>query len=465
MPAPITNEPYSEQVTRAFNAFKFAPPQQLAAIAPQIQQNPQSPEATGFAMASNFQNQQRSAGAQMPQQTVYQKQIQQLLSGMQPPAPMDAGIAGVGANQYAMQDAAMQDPMRNAGIGAAPENTEGYGAATGGLVALAQGGPVRGFKIGGTSEVVIPELGTEYSPYEMEEQEASDEAVDQELENETGALNTHLAGRQATPKQSEPRQDGPDVHTPAPGSSAEKNSNKRAIDALKRSADDVMEMYGQSYTLSPEIMSQYQGEIKEANRDKWINALTQGIGGMLQAQTPNIGQAIGQGLLTGAAGYQQGAKEEAEARKHLLALRLASEKEQHADRRSAVQSVMSQASEARKLKEARDLMREKEGIITQRVLAATGQRMMGQGAVDANELQQRINDLFGKLQTNQRNRLDATLTGLSDAELYQRAVDMTLNTMQRAQTNLQSINPTPNNPVRFDLDENGRLRQSYSLNR
>lgn len=147
MAAPITNEPYSEQVSRAFDALKFATPQQLAMTAQAIQGNPQSPEALALASANNFQQQQRSAAAQMPQQTVYQQQISKLLAGLQPPpqpAPMQGGIAGVGANQFAMQDAAMQDPMRNAGIGAAPEN-EPQQAATGGLVALAQGGPVRGF--------------------------------------------------------------------------------------------------------------------------------------------------------------------------------------------------------------------------------------------------------------------------------------------------------------------------------
>lgn len=344
MAAPITNEPYSEQVSRAFDALKFATPQQLAMTAQAVQGNPQSPEALALASANNFQQQQRAAGAQMPQQTVYQQQIGKLLASLQPPpqpAPMQAGIAGVGANQYAMQDAAVQDPMRNAGIGAAPENMPMQQAAAGGLIALAHGGEVRGFS---GLEGSYAELGTEDFPFEEEEGEEADEQVQlarQEAEGEydlgTGEpVNQHVQYKDV-PKTKIPRQDGADVHKPAPGSSAAKIARNAA---LKNSVEDMMDIQGPSYQMSEELAKNFQGELKEANRDKWINALTQGIGGMLQAQTPHIGQAIGTGLLSGAAGYQQGAKEEADIRKQLLGIQLGTEKEKHADRRLATKSVM-----------------------------------------------------------------------------------------------------------------------------
>jgi len=107
--------------------------------------------------------------------------------------------------------------------------------------------------------------------------------------------------------------------------------------------------------MSEELAKNFQGELKEANRDKWINALTQGIGGMLQAQTPHIGQAIGTGLLSGAAGYQQGAKEEADMRKQLLGIQLGTEKEKHADRRLATKSVMDIQAANTKAQRTREL--------------------------------------------------------------------------------------------------------------
>jgi hypothetical protein len=173
MTAAITDDSYNQQVTSIFDFLKNASPQQLAQVSQVVQRNPQSPEATALAMATNYQQQMRSGQAQAPQQTVYQKQIGQLLASMQPQQapPMQAGIAAAGPNQFALQAAAQQDPMRNAGIGAAPENTPQQ-AATGGLVALAQGGAVRGFSGLGDSYASLqdedvtnnPDLWSQYSP-------------------------------------------------------------------------------------------------------------------------------------------------------------------------------------------------------------------------------------------------------------------------------------------------------------
>ena len=452
MAAPITNEPYSEQVSRAFDALKFATPQQLAMTAQAIQGNPQSPEALALASANNFQQQQRSAGAQMPQQTVYQQQIGKLLASLQPPpqpAPMQAGIAGVGANQYAMQDAAMQDPMRNAGIGAAPENAPQQ-AAAGGLVALAHGGPVDGYAMGG-----VPEMGTEDFPIEEEEEEPTDEQIDLAMENETGATNPHLASKN-TPKTKISRQDGPDIHTPAPGSSAAQAKKKSANDAIKTATNELLDVYGPSYSVSPDLLSKIDKMQQGATRDKWIGALASGIGNLLSAQTPYVGQAIGQGLIGGFAGYQHGAKEEADLQKQALQLQMATEKEAHADKRSAVQSVLSQAAAATKAKQDTERAKEIANIKGRWLMAALGQRAAGQGMVDPNERQQRINDLFGKLQTNQRNKLDATLLGLTDEQLYERASRMVDSSLQGAQGALQGVNNSYN-PVQFAIDDYGVL--------
>lgn len=461
MAAPITNEPYSEQVSRAFDALKFATPQQLAMTAQAIQGNPQSPEALALASASNFQQQQRAAGAQAPQQTVYQQQIGKLLASLQPPpqpAPMQGGIAGVGANQFAMQDAAMQDPMRNAGIGAAPENAPQQ-AAAGGLVALAHGGPVDGYAFGG-----LPELGTTDYPEEEEESEAVNErqAAEDEYDEGTGEpVNPHVAYKDI-PKTKTPRQDGPDIHTAAPGSSAARAQKKSANDAIKTATNELLEVYGPSYSVSPDLLSKLDKMQQGATRDKWVGALASGIGNLLSAQTPYAGQAIGQGLIGGLAGYQQGAKEEGDIQKQLLQLQMATEKEAHADKRSAVQSVLSQAAAATKARQQRELeeykqtMGYKKGIDMASILAG------GRGAanmVDPNERQQRINDLFGKLQTNQRNKLDATLVGLSDEDLYSRATRMVDSALQAAPGALQGVNPSPANPVQFlMMDESGFLR-------
>jgi hypothetical protein len=349
MTAAITDDSYNQQVTSIFDFLKSASPQQLAQVSQAVQQNPQSPEATALAMATNYQQQMRSGQAQAPQQTVYQKHIAQLLQSIQPPAqpaPMQSGIAAAGPNQYALQAAAAQDPMRNAGIGAAPENTPMQQAATGGLVALAHGGSVRGFANGMS---VVPELGTPEYPEEEEEDPDPDFAkTDNELENATGAPdNLHLSSIDSTPKTRIPRQDGEDIHRPAPGSSAEKIAAKNT--AFDSAVEHLMTAMGPSYSMSPELQEEYKGELKEANRDKWINALTQGVGGLLSAQTPYLSQAVGAGLLSGVSGYQQGSKEEADLRKQMMALRLASEKEHHADRRTATTTVYKTQADADKL--------------------------------------------------------------------------------------------------------------------
>ena len=141
MSAPVTNQAYSQQVNQAFDMLKYATPQQMQVVSQQVQQNPNSPEALAAAMAVQFQQQARAPHPQAPQQTVLQQKLQEF----QQTSPQ--GLPSVGGNQMAMQQV---DPMRGAGIGVAPENTPApQQAATGGLVALAQGGEVRRFANGG----------------------------------------------------------------------------------------------------------------------------------------------------------------------------------------------------------------------------------------------------------------------------------------------------------------------------
>lgn len=438
MAAPITNEPYAEQTSRAFHALKFASPQQLAQAAQAAQSNPQSPEALGLAAATNFQQQQRAAGVQAPQQTVYQRQIAQLLQSMQPPpVPMQGGLAGIGPNVYAAQEAAAMDPMRNAGIGIAPENMpEPQGAATGGLVALAQGGEVPGYAFG--KEVVLPESGT--AMYPEEEEESDDEAVDLELENETGQANPTLNAIQNTPKMRVPREDGEDVHRPAPGSSAAREANKRTTQAIRTAAEDLMEAYGPSYAMSPELAGDIQGQIKEAGRDKWINALAQGIGGMLSAQTPYFGQAAGQGLLAGAAGYQQGTKEERDLQKQLFGLKYAAEKERHADRRSSVESVLAQqaatlkAQRQRELEEMKANTKGRYGLAVANILAG---RAGAGNMVDPNERSRLIDNEARQIARSAQALQEGWTPERVRAEA-ERRIDSEL---QRAPAALRGVNP------------------------
>lgn len=261
----FTDENYGQKVTSLFDMLKLAPPDQLQSLAQSVQQNPDSPEATALAMATQYQQQASSQQQQAPAQTVFQQKIAQLQQSMN---PMQGGIADIGANQYAMQDASQQDPMRNAGIGAAPENAAPpQGAATGGLVALAQGGAVRHFFNGGATTnpyaaEELPELGTEEYPYEEEEEEPVDpegyaaaqaryarrkaeEDYDEDVPE--SALSPEQAERLfpaklAAPKQ--PRRDTGIINPPRPGSSAERMQAERAQDrSLEEGVQDMMNLY------------------------------------------------------------------------------------------------------------------------------------------------------------------------------------------------------------------------------
>jgi len=110
--------------------------------------------------------------------------------------------------------------------------------------------------------------------------------------------------------------------------------------------------------LGPEAdMSEEVGMAREAaanaSRDKGLGALVGGIGGMLSAQTPNMGQAAGAGMLAGLSSYQQGAKEQGTADKELMALQMAEKKAKLAPRRAAAEAYIgAQTNAAEKAAEA-----------------------------------------------------------------------------------------------------------------
>ena len=395
MSAPVTNQAYSQQVNQAFDMLKYATPQQMQVVSQQIQQNPNSPEALAAVMAAQFQQQARAPNPQAPQQTVLQQKLGEF---QQLAGPAQGGLPAVGGNQMAMQQAAQQDPMRNAGIGVAPENTPAPApqqAATGGLVALAQGGEVRRFEEGGyfgsfndygpgyedllqggqppsrneayqaimeedkikaakdlaekrakahmgDEGQIIDLTGREQPPVNLPEMTVNAKAP----KSSTGIASLYnkpntdpnkfdSATRVANLLASEgPKEKvvipavGKDdvVHTPVEGSSAERNEAAPTFREKMGTYKDVYkELLGAPEDYSEEIAAAKE-DVRGANKEKWGAALAQGLGGMLSAQTPYVGQALGAGLMAGASGYAQGAKDESSAQKDLLALQMAHKK-------------------------------------------------------------------------------------------------------------------------------------------
>ena len=424
MTAPITNQNYTQQINQAFDFLKNATPQQMQAVGEQVQGNPQSPEAMALAMAAQYQQQMRSAQQPpAPQGTILQQKLGEF---QQQAGPAQGGIPAVGMNQMAMQQAVQQDPMRNAGIAAAPENMERasqqpmpqqpqapqgqipQGAATGGIAALAHGGEVRHFDSGGfftspsewadkASEQyntvkdiygktgimgLVRNAGSELADKASEryntvkdtygqldrftkkqlygseglaeidakyaEEQAQKEADNIKSETKTPLLNeTDTSPAPASPKKKAvdtmsdfaetpkvvipaetpkvviPAEGKDDViHAPAETSSAKAIANSPSAKEQIKSISDLL---GKEPDMTEEVdmAKQYAAD---ARRDKMLGAMTQGIGGMLSAQTPYIGQALGAGLMAGASGYSQGAKDEQAANKDLMALQMAHKK-------------------------------------------------------------------------------------------------------------------------------------------
>lgn len=454
MTAPITNQNYTQQINQAFDFLKNATPQQMQAVGEQVQGNPQSPEAMALAMAAQYQQQMRSAQQPpAPQGTILQQKLGEF---QQQAGPAQGGIPAVGMNQMGVQQAAQSDPMRNAGIAVAPENKAPIqtqpqqtpqGIATGGIAALAHGGEVRHFDIGGEltttgrdlattggdlatrngsslsniepgrSSKFMGDLETIKPPrltgpsssaaslgkqalmgraatglgallYSKDVGEGSDFKGTNErpdafkddndsydmpkdfvvtdpsagwdggygllqdfgvtdpsaggdggyvLPKDFGvtdpsagwdksglaAIKAPLSYEPETPKLVIPAEGKDDViHAPADTSSAKAIAKSPSA---KEQIKSIADLLGPEADISEEIDMAKQASA-DARRDKMLGAMTQGIGGMLSAQTPHIGQALGAGLMAGASGYSQGAKDEQAANKDLMALQMAHKK-------------------------------------------------------------------------------------------------------------------------------------------
>jgi hypothetical protein len=162
---------------------------------------------------------------------------------------------------------------------------------------------------------------------------------------------------------------------PAPGSSAEANAASPTAKGETYKTPEVAVTPAKALTaeesiaqyqklLGPEAdMSEEVGMAREnaanARRDKGIGALVGGIGGMLSAQTPYMGQAVGAGLMSGLSSYQQGAKEQGTADKELMALQMAQKKSDLAGHRTAAEMYIgAQTKAAEKEAESQGRMRE-----------------------------------------------------------------------------------------------------------
>jgi hypothetical protein len=391
MSAPVTNQSYIQQNNQLFDWAKTATPQQIEAAKQGLPKD--SPLLLAIGMGVQYQQQARAPHPQAPQKTVMEQKLGEFAQ------TSAQGLPSVGGNQMAMQQV---DPMRGAGIGVAPENTPApQQAATGGLVALAQGGEVRRFEEGGDTTLDplavlndpnaqpedsfynniaeygkkgligglknvgrqykqgfnnlyedVKDLGTDVlygsegppkeslpTPAPETKTKAKDKITDHQgmaglkKHLSKGEVDPNSYGADAavapmlnkftTPKYSEPPVGKDDVVQEVnPASSAARNEasptayeEKEAIKAFRGPEADMSEEVAMAKELA-----------RGANKDKWGTALTQGIGGMLAAQTPYVGQALGAGLLSGVSGYQQGAKDEQSANKDLMALQMAQKK-------------------------------------------------------------------------------------------------------------------------------------------
>jgi hypothetical protein len=139
---------------------------------------------------------------------------------------------------------------------------------------------------------------------------------------DAAAFNMDIGNEEEPVKTKVPRIGDDVVHTAAEGSSAERNE---ASPTYRQRKDAIKELLGAPEDYSEEI-AMAKEDVRGANKDKWGSALAQGIGGMLSAQTPYMGQALGAGLMAGASGYSQGAKDESSAQKDLMALQMAHKK-------------------------------------------------------------------------------------------------------------------------------------------
>jgi hypothetical protein len=322
MSAPVTNQSYIQQNNQLFDWAKTATPQQIEAAKQGLPKD--SPLLLAIGMGVQYQQQARAPHPQAPQKTVMEQKLGEFAQ------TSAQGLPSVGGNQMAMQQV---DPMRGAGIGVAPENTPApqpqapqpqapqpqapQQAATGGLVALARGGEVRHFANGGLGDLTKYLSQGEADPNAY----GADSAIASMLnENTTPMLNVDDEPTQKT--KLAPIGIDDIVSMANPTSSAARNE---AAPTHRERKDAIKELLGAPEDYSEEIATAKE-DVRSANKDKWGGALAQGIGAYLSAPTQYQSRALGAGLLAGASGYAQGAKDEQSANKDLMALQMAHKK-------------------------------------------------------------------------------------------------------------------------------------------
>ena len=173
------------------------------------------------------------------------------------------------------------------------------------------------------------------------------------------AIVANMLNKGTTPKYSEQPIGKHDIlFAPADTSSAARNaSSPTAKGETYSSADtdaaiaEIARLRGPEADISEEVAAAKEAT-RSANKEKWGTALAQGLGGMLSAQTPYVGQALGAGLLSGVSGYQSGAKDEAAAEKEQRALQMAQKKANLAGHREATDIWLAQNAEQQKAEAA-----------------------------------------------------------------------------------------------------------------
>ena len=335
MPGIVTNENYTKQINDAFAALKYASPQQLQFVAQQVQGNQQSPEALALAMATQFQQEARQPNPTPPQSTVLQQKLASI-------APQGPGIGAVAPNQMAFNQAAQQDPMRNAGIGAAPENTPQM--ATGGLVSLAHGGPVRGYAGGGSAYQLPNDPYDTMSSMDSAEQPPDFSYMDESPSSRMPKID--LASLGSTPY-APPSGDGGqtivvdtgDEPTPTDERTSGGSSPKVPKLSFDKQVEGLASLFAGDHAKAAELKGAMEKRLAESSKSHNLEDVAAGIAGMLSGRG-YLSQRIGTGVLTGLASRGQHGAEEDALQAKIDALGLNEETQSNAARHEALKSVL-----------------------------------------------------------------------------------------------------------------------------
>lgn len=335
MPGIVTNQDYTKQINDAFSALKYASPQQLQAVAQQVQGNPQSPEALALAMATQFQQEARQPHPAPPQGTVLQQKLASI-------APQGPGIGAVAPNQMAFNQAAQQDPMRNAGIGAAPENTPQM--ATGGLVSLAHGGPVQGYAGGGSAYQLPNDLYDTMSSMDSAEQPPDFSYMDESPSSQMPKIDlASLGSTPYTPPSGDGGQtivvDTGDEPTPAAEKTSGGSSSKVPKLSFDKQVEGLASLFAGDHAKAAELKSAMEKRLAESSKSHNLEDVAAGIAGMLSGRG-YLSQRIGTGVLTGLASRGQHGTEEDALQAKIDALGLNEETQSNAARHEALKSVL-----------------------------------------------------------------------------------------------------------------------------